>query len=109
MVIQKKEVGGIGIKFYVNEMGQEVARAYLYVLTNDLHKEPFGFMEDVFVEEPFRTNGYGNILVDAVIEEAKSRGCYKLICTSRHSKPEVHSWYERKGFENHGLEFRIDF
>lgn len=26
----------------------EVARAYLYLMYNDLHSEPFGLMEDVF-------------------------------------------------------------
>jgi GNAT superfamily N-acetyltransferase len=87
----------------------QVARAYLYILTNSLHKEPFGFLEDVFVEEGKRGKGTGTKIVEAAIAEAKKLGCYKLIGTSRDSKPEVHRFYERLGFKKHGVELRIDF
>jgi len=107
--IQKLEIKASGIKFYVEQEGVEVARAYLYLLKNDLHEQPFGFMEDVFVSDGLRGQGVGSELVQALVEEAKVQGCYKLICTSRHSKPKVHGLYERLGFTNHGLEFRINF
>lgn len=35
--------------------------------------------------------------------------CYKLIATSRTSRPKVHELYHRLGFTQHGVEFRIDF
>jgi hypothetical protein len=35
-------------------------------------------------------------------------GCYMLIATSRHSRPKVHDLYRRLGFEDHGIEFRMD-
>lgn len=98
-----------GIKFYAEENGKEIARATLYVMTNDLHEEPFGLMEDVLVSEELRGQGIGTKLVKRIIEEAKNQNCYKLIATSRHSREKVHELYERLGFENHGLEFRIDF
>jgi GNAT superfamily N-acetyltransferase len=108
MEIQKKEVEGKGIKFFIEKNGKEIGRAFLYLLKNDLHKEPFGLMEDVFVDELYRGKGYGKELIKAVIKEAKQRGCYKLIATSRHSREMVHKLYEELGFKNHGLEFRID-
>jgi len=88
---------------------KQIARAYLYVLTNSLHKEPFGFLEDVFVEDDMRGKGAGTKIVEAAITEAKRLGCYKLIGTSRDSKPEVHRFYEKLGFKKHGIELRIDF
>ena len=100
---------GIRICYKEKEGGLEIARTYLYLLYNDLHGEPFGFMEDVYVDESFRGRGIGSLLVEKVIEEARSRGCYKLICTSRHTKPDVHELYKKLGFTDHGLEFRIDF
>jgi len=109
MEIQQKEVNPSGIKFYVAVQEREIARAYLYILTNDLHPSPFGFMEDVFVDESLRGSGYGTSLVERIIEEAMVRGCYKLICTSRHGKDKVHGLYEKLGFVRQGLEFRIDF
>jgi GNAT superfamily N-acetyltransferase len=109
MEIMKKEITGRGVKLSIEENGKEVARAFLYVLTNELHKEPFGLMEDVFVEEEFRGKGLGTMIVKALIEEAKRTGCYKLIATSRYSRENVHTLYERLGFKDHGKEFRIDF
>jgi len=35
-------------------------------------------------------------------------GCYKLVATSRASRPRVHELYERLGFENYGVEFRMN-
>lgn len=86
-----------------------MARAYLYIMKNDLHKEPFGLMEDVFVDENLRGQGIGTELVKKVIKTARENKCYKLIATSRHENPRVRVLYERLGFKNHGLEFRIDF
>jgi GNAT superfamily N-acetyltransferase len=109
MNLQKKEIVGKGIKFLILDNSQEIARAYLYILTNDLHQEPFGLLEDVYVQEDFRGKGYGTTLTKAIIQEAKSKGCYKLICTSRHQNIKVHKLYQKLGFRNQGIEFRIDF
>lgn len=98
-----------GIKFSIVESDQEVARAYLYLIYNDLHSEPFGLLEDVHVLEKDRGRGLGTQLVNEVIRKAQEKGCYKLIATSRKSRPKVHALYERLGFVDHGLEFRIDF
>ncbi len=109
MEIEKQQVSGTGVKILAKEGDEQIGRAYLYLLKNDLHTEPFGFIEDVFVEEAHRSKGIGSKLVEAVVVEAKAQGCYKLICTSRHEKPEVHGFYKKFGFKDHGLEFRIDF
>lgn len=108
MEVQKKEMVIEGVKFFIEEQGREIARAYLYLLKNDLHKEPFGFIEDVFVNEFYRKKGYGTEILKAIIEEAKQKGCYKLICTSRYSRKKVHEIYQKLGFEDYGKEFRLD-
>ena len=106
--IEKNEILATGVKFFVMDAKKEVARAFLYVMHNDLHDRPFGFMEDVFVDETYRNHGLGTSLVNELIKEAKRRCCYKLIATSRHSRPKVHDLYKRLGFTNHGVEFRMD-
>jgi len=98
-----------GIKFSLKRDGKEVARATLYVMSNDLHDEPFGLLEDVMVDEELRGQGIGTAIVKKIVEEAKEQNCYKLVATSRHSREKVHELYERLGFKNHGLEFRMDF
>ncbi|MEK7189382.1 MAG: GNAT family N-acetyltransferase [Patescibacteria group bacterium] len=109
MRIQQKKITTRGIKFFIKDGKKEIGHAYLYILKNDLHKEPFGFLEDVLVDENHRGQGLGTNLVQTIIKAAQKHGCYKLICTSRHSRSTVHALYERLGFKNHGLEFRMDF
>ena len=108
MNVDRQEQPARGIRFSISGSSGEVARAYLYVMTNDLHEAPFGLMEDVFVAESERGSGLGTVLVREVIAAARDAGCYKLIATSRASRPRVHELYERLGFANHGVEFRMN-
>ena len=107
----KKEIlkDAYAIRLSMSDDKEQIARAYLYILTNSLHEKPFGFLEDVFVEKTHRGGGAGTKIVEAAIAEAKKAGCYKLIGTSRESRPEVHRFYEHLGFKKRGFEFRIDF
>jgi GNAT superfamily N-acetyltransferase len=107
--MQQKSVPAEGVRFSVTREGREVGRAFLYLMHNELHDEPFGLMEDVFVDESQRGTGIGTELVQAVVESAKARGCYKLIATSRSSRQRVHELYRRLGFEEHGVGFRLNF
>jgi len=109
MKIKRKTIKEEGIKFFIEVDGKEIGRAFLYILHNDLHKEPFGLLEDVYINEDLRGQGIGTQLLDKVIKEAKASGCYKIVATSRHSRPKVHKLYERIGFRNQGIEFRLDF
>ena len=109
MKVDRKPQAAEGIRFSISSGGVEVARAYLYLMHNDLHKAPFGLLEDVFVDESQRGGGLGRKLVQEVIVAARQAGCYKLIATSRTSRPKVHELYQRLGFENHGFEFRMNF
>jgi len=106
--IAREERPARGVRFSVRNGDHEVGRAYLYVMANDLHEEPFGLLEDVFVAESERGSGLGTALVNEVIRAARDAGCYKLVATSRASRPKVHELYERLGFANYGLEFRLN-
>ncbi len=66
-----------GIRFAHVIKGQELGHAYLYLMQNDLHKEPFGFVEDVFVDKESRGQGIGDALMEAVLRRAKEEQCYK--------------------------------
>lgn len=109
MEITSKIIDAKGIKFSLTEGETEIARAYLYLMHNDLHQEPFGLLEDVYVDRNQRGKGLGSKLVREIIQTAREQGCYKLIATSRASRTQVHQLYTRLGFIERGLEFRIDF
>ncbi len=108
LIKEKKPVGQV-VHFSLKDGDKEIGRAYLYLLKNDYHKEPFGLLEYVAVDEAYRGQGLGVGIVKEIIKEAKENGCYKLIATSRHGREGLHKWYEELGFKNHGLEFRINF
>ena len=97
-----------GVRITATEKDKEIGRVWLYVLHNNLHKEPYGLLEDVFVEEEHRGKGVGKKLVQEAIEEAKKIGCYKLIANARSSKEIVCAWYQKFGFKQHGVEFRMN-
>src|ERR1035441_3841215 len=108
MKLTLKKAKASGVKISYRDDRKEVGRAYLYVLNNGLHKKSFGFLEDVFVSEHYRNQGLGSKLIDAAIAEARKRGCYKLIATSRNTKPQLRQFYKRFGLEVWGVEFRKD-
>jgi ribosomal protein S18 acetylase RimI-like enzyme len=97
------------IKFELMEAGKQAARGFLYLVKNDLHKQPYGFLEDIFVSESLRGQGIGTQLIGELIKEAKKQKCYKIIATSRNSNKGAHKLYTKLGLKKHGVEFRIDF
>ena len=109
VTLQTEEQTDFGaVKLLASDGDKVVGRMYLYLLKNDLHKQPFGFLEDLFVEEDFRKQGIGSKLVQKAIAEAKTRGCYKVIANSRTFAGGVHGFYEKLGFVKWGFEFRIN-
>jgi len=109
MKINVQPVSAAGIKVTLQKEDALIGKGYLYLLSNDLHQQPFGLIEDVSVEEIYRGQGYGKEIINTIIAEAKKRNCYKLICTSRFSNQKAHQLYGKMGFKTHGTEFRIDF
>lgn|GEM_PF-247141 len=111
MAITKEQLlncSGVKLILY-DEQGRNIGHAYLYLLHNDLHQQPFGFVEDVFIAEDKRGQGLGTLLIQKLIKTAKELECYKLVATSRHSRSGVHQLYTALGFHDQGMEFRIDF
>jgi GNAT superfamily N-acetyltransferase len=108
ITIKESEIKSTAYKLEVIKENKVIGRAYLYLITNDLHPSPYGLLEDVFIEEEYRGQGIGKELVKKVIEMAKQLGCYKLIATSRFDREKVHKFYEELGFKRYGYEFRID-
>ncbi len=109
MEIKKIEQKSKAIKFILEEDGEVIARASLFLITNDLSDRPYGLLEDVFVVEDHRGKGLGRKIVEMVIEEAREMGCSKVRGTSRVSREKVHKLYEDIGFVKYGFAFKIEF
>tara|TARA_Y100000310_G_C20448464_1_gene699564 strand:- start:403 stop:735 length:333 start_codon:yes stop_codon:yes gene_type:complete len=109
MSFEIQDIQTIGKKIVLKEGNHIIARARIYLIHNDLHNLPYAILEDVYVEENFRGKGYGAIIVQEAIKEAKRNNCYKIIGTSRHAREKVHEFYKKLGFDDYGKEFRINF
>jgi len=107
MKIKSKFVKTKGIKFYIEDKGKEIARAYLYLIKNDFRKCHYGFIEDVYVEEEYRHQGLSSNLHKELIKAAKKNKCYKIVANSRYSHKKVHQFYKKLGFKDFGKEFKM--
>ena len=107
-----QEKNSKAVKITINETidgeNQEIARAFIFLITNALHDKPYGLLEDVYVQESHRGKGLGKQITNEAIKKAKELGCYKFICTSRFPKEFIHEMYEKLGFTKHGFEFRMN-
>ena len=79
------------VKLEMREVdGRLIGRASLFLIFNDLHEYPYGLLEDVFVEEEFRSGGYGTKLMQEIISLTQEKKCCKLMTQSHYSKPHIH-------------------
>ena len=105
--IIREKIKARGIKFIAIADDKEIGRVFLYLMRNDLHKRPFGFIEDLHILENYRGRGVGSRLIKAVIEAARKNNCYKIIMTSRYFNDKAHKLYKKLGFQDWGKEFRM--
>jgi glucosamine-phosphate N-acetyltransferase len=64
-----------------------------------------GHIEDVVVSKEFQSKGIGVIIIRAVLDYAKSQGCYKTILDCDDN---VKPFYEKLGFARHSNGMRYD-
>lgn len=55
------------MRLSATEGEKEVGRIWVYVLQNDLHKEPWAHLEDLFVDAAHRNKGLGSKLLTAAV------------------------------------------
>lgn len=106
----KKEIkkDAFAVKIILEEESKILGWAFVYIMFQDRHPGPYAYLENVYVEQEYRSRGLGTKLVELAIAEAKERGCYKIIGTSKLEKTSVHAFYEKHGFQKMGYEFRMD-
>jgi glucosamine-phosphate N-acetyltransferase len=75
---------------------------YEYKFIHDIGK--VGHVEDVCVGKEFRGKGYGKILIDHLVNEAKLNDCYKIILDC---KEDLNDFYGKSGFEKNGIQMSI--
>ena len=60
-----------------------------------------GHIEDIVVDNNFRSMGISKKIIDKLILSAKEKNCYKIILDCKNNFCE---FYEKNGFERHGVQ-----
>lgn len=64
---------------------------------------PEGFISELFVREEARGRGVGSLLLEAIIKEARERGCARLMLINLHKRESYHrEFYKKQGWEERG-------
>ncbi|MFN2471756.1 MAG: N-acetyltransferase family protein [Gaiellaceae bacterium] len=68
---------------------------------------PEAWLPDLYVDRAFRRRGHGRALIDACAEEARRRGCHRLVLESGHGRAEAHHLYESAGFDHYARSYEL--
>jgi len=81
----------------------------LLIMDNLAHKgAPSGIVEDVVVDNAFRSKGIGRKMMEFAMDVCLQNGCYKLALSSNINRNRAHDFYESLEFKKHGYSFLIE-
>lgn len=96
-------------KFYVGEReGCALGTYALLVMENIGHMgSPSAIVESVAVAPEAQGMGVGKALMAHALATAAAQGCYKLALSSNIKRTVAHAFYDRLGFQRHGVSFVV--
>jgi GNAT superfamily N-acetyltransferase len=92
------ETSGLHL-FVLEHEGVIVATTYLNVVPNLTRSaSPYAIIENVVVEESFRSQGLGKEIMAETLQAAWKAGCYKAMLLTGSHRPSTHAFYRACGF-----------
>jgi predicted N-acetyltransferase YhbS len=100
-----------GLELLVAEEGSEVIGSLvLFIAPNLSHNGlPWALVENVIVDQKYRRQGIGKLLMDYAIARAKKAHCYRIGLSSDKRRKDAHQFYRSLGFEASSHGFRLYF
>jgi predicted N-acetyltransferase YhbS len=100
-----------GLELLVAEEEGEIAGSVvLFIAPNLSHGGlPWALVENVIVDQKYRRQGIGKLLMDYAIARAKEAGCYRIGLSSDKKRREAHQFYRALGFKASAHGFRLYF
>jgi ribosomal protein S18 acetylase RimI-like enzyme len=96
-------------RIFVAELDGEVAGAVsLWIQPRLNWTTPQAWIPDLYVDPAFRRRGAARALLDACAEEARRRGCHRLVLESGHHRAEAHRLYESYGFAHYARAYALE-
>jgi GNAT superfamily N-acetyltransferase len=89
------------ISCYISyERNIPVATCIMTVIPNLTHEQrPYAIIENVVTNTEYRKRGFGKLIIEYAIKNAKEQNCYKIMLLSSSKRIEAHKFYERIGFD----------
>jgi len=85
--------------FIAEEENKILGSLYICIIPNlSNNGKSIGFIENVIIDEKYRSKGIGKKLMEMAIEYAKENNCYKVTLHSGIKRTEAHKFYEKIGF-----------
>jgi GNAT superfamily N-acetyltransferase len=96
-------------RFYVGVSEDAIVGTFaLLVMDNIGHRgTPSAIVESVAVDPARQGCGVGRRMMEHAIALAREQGCYKLALSSSAKRTRAHAFYEKLGFERHGVSFHV--
>lgn len=90
--------------------GEPVGTFALLVMDNLGHLGArSAILEDVVVNQEYRGQGIGKIMMEFANRLCRDKGCYKMSFSSNRNREAAHRFYESLGFRKHGFSFYVDY
>jgi len=94
----------------VEHQGEVIGTMVLIIVPNLSHQAmPWALAENLVVDQRYRRQGFGKLLMDYAIARAKEAGCYRIGLSSDKRRREAHRFYRSLGFEASAHGFRLYF
>jgi len=92
------------------EEGEVIGTIVLLIVPNLSHNaSPWALVENVVVDESYRRQGIGSLLMEYAMAQARQAGCYRIVLSSDKRRDEAHQFYRSLGFEASSHGFRLYF
>lgn len=102
-------LGHANAEVFVVELDGRIAGAASFWVQPRLNwTSPQAWIPDLFVDPSFRRRGAARALLDACVEEARRRGCHRLVLESGHHRAEAHQLYESYGFQHYARAYSLE-
>lgn len=91
--------------------GDLIASVTIVVIANLTRGgRPYALIENVVTRKQYRRRGYASALLHEAVEQARRRGCYKVMLLTGRNDAGTLAFYERAGFRQSktGFQYRFD-
>ena len=97
---QKHLVSIVALEINLCDLEEKIVGFGSLHLSKKIRGGLIGFIEDIVVLEDYRMRGIGNMIINELINKAKTKGCYKLVLECREK---TKNFYKKIGFNESGL------